>query len=235
MSIEARVARLDWQSIARDLDTHGHAVTKPLLRAGECRSLRALYTEDSRFRSTIVMGPRRYGEGEYRYFANPLPDLVSTLRETFYPHLAEIANRWAETLGEDARFPGTLAGLRALCHANGQTRPTPLLLRYEAEGYNCLHQDLYGDIHFPLQVACLLSRPERDFSGGEFLLVEQRPRAQSVGHAIALEQGACVVFPVRDRPIPSKRGFTRARVRHGVSRIHGGHRMTLGLIFHDAH
>jgi hypothetical protein len=180
------------------------------------------------------MARYRFGEGEYQYFAEPLPPLVAALRRLLYEPLAEIANRWSEALQRDSRFPPRLDQFLALCRSHGQTRPTPLLLRYEAEGYNCLHQDLYGPLHFPLQVTCLLSEPGRDFDGGEFLLVEQRPRAQSRGHAVSLEQGAAVVFPVRERPTPSKRGFARLQIRHGLSRLRSGQRMALGLIFHDA-
>jgi hypothetical protein len=180
------------------------------------------------------MARYRFGEGEYQYFAEPLPPLVETLRRQLYEPLAVIANRWSEALQQDARFPDRLDQFLALCRSHGQTRPTPLLLRYEAEGYNCLHQDLYGPIYFPLQVTCLLSEPGQDFEGGEFLLLEQRPRAQSRGHVVALEQGAAVVFPVRERPTPSKRGFARLQVRHGISRLRSGQRMALGIIFHNA-
>ena len=180
------------------------------------------------------MARYRFGEGEYRYFAEPLPELVATLRGLLYEPLSAIANRWSKALQHDASYPDHLDEFLALCRSHGQARPTPLLLRYEAEGYNCLHQDLYGPIHFPLQLTCLLSEPGQDFAGGEFLLVEQRPRAQSRGHVVPLAQGASVVFPVRERPVPSTRGFTRVQIRHGVSRIRSGERMALGILFHDA-
>ena len=233
-TIEARLARLDWPALAGDLDRLGYARTSPLLSPAECRVLRDFYTDSRLFRSRIEMARYRFGEGEYQYFAEPLPPLVATLRRLLYEPLAEIANRWSEALGRDFRFPPRLDQFLALCRRHGQTRPTPLLLRYEAEGYNCLHQDLYGPVHFPLQVTCLLSEPGRDFEGGEFLLVEQRPRAQSRGHVVALEQGAAVVFPVRERPTPSKRGLARLQIRHGISRLRSGNRVALGLIFHDA-
>jgi len=232
--VKAQADRLDWAAIARDLDRLGYATTPPLLLPGECRALRDAYTDPSLFRSRIEMARYRFGEGEYQYFAEPLPELVATLRRVLYEPLALIANRWSGALQRDARYPEQLAEFLRLCHGHGQSRPTPLLLRYEAEGYNCLHQDLYGPIHFPLQVTCLLSEPGRDFEGGEFLLVEQRPRAQSRGSAISLEQGAGVIFPVRERPVPSKRGFARVQMRHGVSRLRSGERMALGIIFHDA-
>jgi hypothetical protein len=232
--VKAQADRLDWPTIARDLDHLGYATTPPLLVPEECRALRHAYTDPSLFRSRIEMARYRFGAGEYQYFAEPLPEPVATLRRVLYQPLAVIANRWSSALRRDARYPEQLAEFLQLCHSQGQFRPTPLLLRYEAEGYNCLHQDLYGPIHFPLQVTCLLSEPGRDFEGGEFLLVEQRPRAQSRGSAISLEQGAGVIFPVRERPVPSKRGFARAQMRHGISRLRRGERMALGIIFHDA-
>jgi hypothetical protein len=229
-----RVERLDWRAIARDLDGLGYATTPVLLSSGECRALRDAYTDPNLFRSRVEMARYRFGEGEYRYFAEPLPELVATLRRLLYEPLSVIANRWSQALQRDASYPDHLDEFLALCRSHGQARPTPLLLRYEAEGYNCLHQDLYGPIHFPLQVTCLLSEPGQDFTGGEFLLVEQRPRAQSRGHVVPLVQGASVVFPVRERPVPAKRGFARVQVRHGVSRIRSGERMALGILFHDA-
>jgi len=233
-TIGVRVGGLDWQAIARDLDHLGFATTPPLLSVSECRALCASYTDPSLFRSRIEMARYRFGEGEYQYFAEPLPALVATLRRLLYEPLAAIANRWSEALERDTRYPDRLEEFLALCHRHGQTRPTPLLLRYESEGYNCLHQDLYGSVHFPLQMTCLLSEPGRDFEGGEFLLVEQRPRAQSRGHVVPLEQGASVLFPVRERPVPSKRGFARVQIPHGVSRLRRGARMARGIIFHDA-
>jgi uncharacterized protein len=233
-AVEARVGRLDWQAIAQDLDRLGYATTPALLSPSECRALRNAYTDPNLFRSRIEMARYRFGEGEYQYFAEPLPDLVASLRRLLYEPLAVIANRWSKALQQDAPYPDRLDEFLAICRSHGQGRPTPLLLRYETEGYNCLHQDLYGPVHFPLQVTCLLSEPGQDFQGGEFLLVEQRPRAQSRGHVVPLGQGACVVFPVRERPVPSKRCFARVQIRHGVSRLRSGQRMALGIIFHDA-
>lgn len=233
-TVEACVARLDWQALAQDLDRLGYATTPALLSPTQCRALREAYTDPNLFRSRVEMARYRFGEGEYRYFAEPLPPLVATLRRLFYEPLAAIANRWSLALRREAPYPHHLDEFLALCRGHGQTRPTPLLLRYEAEGYNCLHQDLYGPIHFPLQMTGLLSEPGEDFEGGEFLLVEQRPRAQSRGHVVTLEQGAFVVFPVRERPVPSKRGFARLQIRHGISRLRRGQRMALGIIFHNA-
>jgi hypothetical protein len=229
-----RVAALDWDAIGRALDDAGHAVTPPLLRAAECDALIAMFGEDRRFRSTVDMGRHRFGEGCYRYFAEPLPPLVAALRTSLFPRLAPIANGWAEALGTRERWPADLARWLATCATKGQERPTPLLLRYVAGGYNCLHQDLYGALAFPLQVAIALSRPGTDYDGGEFLLVEQRPRAQSRGEAIVLERGAAIVFPNRHRPVSGTRGAYRVTVRHGVSRIRRGERLALGIIFHDA-
>ncbi len=233
-AVSARLARLDWEAIAGALDEHGYAITPPLITAGECVALTRLYADAGRFRTVIDMARYRFGVGEYRYFAAPLPPLVAALRTRLYPHLASIANHWMARLGETMRYPADLVTFLARCAAEKQTRPTPLLLRYTAGGYNCLHQDLYGAIAFPLQLTCMLGRPGRDFTGGEFLLVEQRPRAQSRGEAIALERGAVVIFPNRHRPIAGARGWYRATVRHGVSRVRSGERMTLGVIFHDA-
>jgi hypothetical protein len=232
--LRRRIARLGWQQLSADLDDHGHAVTGPLLGPAECRALQALWPRDELFRSTIDMAPRRFGVGRYRYFAAPLPPLVRAAREALYPPLAAIANRWQRELGRPPDFPPRLAGFLERCRAGGQTRPTPLLLRYEAGGCNHLHQDRYGALAFPLQVALLLSRPGRDFQGGEFLLVEQRPRRQSRGEAIALAQGRAVIFPNAERPVRGARGFHRAQVRHGASRVRAGTRFVLGIIFHDA-
>lgn len=230
-----RVASLDWARIGEELDRHGAAATgAPLLAPGECRALAALYAQEEGFRSRIVMARHGFGRGEYKYFAEPLPSPVAALRESLYPRLAPIANRWAETLGEARRYPPTLAAFRAECHAAGQTRPTPLLLRYGPGDYNCLHQDLYGALAFPLQVAVLLSAPGRDFGGGEFVLTEQRPRMQSRVEVVPLAQGEGVVFAVRHRPVQGTRGPYRVAMRHGVSRIRAGERFTLGVIFHDA-
>ena len=205
-----------------------------LLTAAECGHLKALYPDDRSFRSRVDMERHRFGAGEYKYFAHPLPPLVEELRSAAYPHLARVANRWAEALGVTPSFPPRLEDFLARCHAAGQRRPTPLLLRYETGGYNTLHQDLYGEVAFPLQLAVFLSQPDRDYTGGEFLLVEQRPRAQSVGEALLLGEGEAVVFANRHRPARSARGFYRAAVRHGVSRVRSGQRFTLGVIFHDA-
>lgn len=229
-----RVADLSWSAIAEDLGNFGHATTGPLLDADLCRRIAGWYEERKPFRSRIVMERHAYGRGEYKYFDYPLPEEVATLRESLYRHLAPIANGWATLLGTGMSYPETLAGYLRQCHEAGQTRPTPLLLRYEAEGYNCLHQDLYGSFVFPLQIAILLSEPGEDFEGGEFVLVEQRPRQQSRAEVVPLRRGEAVIFAVRDRPRQGTRGIHRAILRHGVSRIRRGHRFTLGLIFHDA-
>jgi hypothetical protein len=232
--LRQRVARLDWPRLSAELDELGHARSGPLLTAAECRAFSELWPRDELFRSTVEMAPRRFGVGRYRYFAEPLPAPVAALRAAFYPRLARIANGWQRALGAQPEFPLRLADFLARCRAHGQARPTPLLLRYEAGGYNCLHQDRYGEIAFPLQVAILLSRPGRDFRGGEFLLVEQRARQQSRGEAITLEEGEAVIFPNAVRPVRGARGVQRAQVRHGASRLHAGERRVLGLIFHDA-
>jgi hypothetical protein len=232
--IEARVAEIDWPRLAEALDEEGHARLPALLTAPECRELSGLYGDAERFRKRVDLGRHRFGVGEYQYFARPLPPLVAALRTHLYPPLAGIANGWFERLGSEERFPDTLARFATRCGEHEQTRPTPLLLRYQAGGYNRLHQDLYGEVVFPLQLTCLLSRPERDFTGGEFLLLEQRPRQQSLGEAIALSCGEGVVFPCRERPVAGARGPYRAQMRHGVSRVRWGERTTLGIIFHDA-
>lgn len=233
-SIHARIGRLDWQALGAALDERGHAVTPPLLDARECRELADLYADARRFRKTVDMARMSYGDGQYRYFADPLPPAVAALRDALYPPLAVVANEWWERLGEDERFPDRFGDFRARCEARGQREPTPLLLDYTAGGYNCLHQDVYGELAFPLQCACLLSSPGEDFTGGEFVLVEQRPRMQSRVEVVALPRGAFVVFPNQKRPVAGKRGWYRVQVRHGVSRVLGGHRRTLGIIFHDA-
>ncbi len=233
-AIESRVAGLDWEAIARDLDAHGAATTGPLLSPSECAALAAAYDEPGLYRSRIIMARHGFGRGEYQYFAAPLPATVAGLRAALYPPLAKIANRWNEQLGLDARFPDTHEDFLAICHAAGQTRPTPLILKYEAGDYNCLHQDLYGDLVFPLQVAFLLSEPGRDFTGGEFVLTEQRPRMQSRAEVVSLRQGEGVIFPVHHRPVQGTRGVYRTNMRHGVSRLRSGRRFTLGIIFHDA-
>ncbi len=218
----------------RSLNTTGWAKTPRLLAPSECAELIRLWEDEDRFRARIEMARYRFGEGAYKYFQYPLPELVAELRALLYPPLAAIANRWQEALGERERYPERLEEYLARCHRAGQTRPTPLLLRYEAGGYNCLHQDLYGDLAFPLQVTCFLSRPDQDYTGGEFLLVEQRPRAQSRGEAIRGEQGEAVIFPTRYRPVRGARGHYRVVMRHGVSTVRSGERCTLGVIFHDA-
>jgi hypothetical protein len=225
---------LDWTRIAADLDAYGCAVTGALLTPEQCAALTARYDDDAHFRSRIVMARHGFGRGEYKYFAYPLPDAVATLRTALYPPLAAIANRWNETLGIDLRFPSEYAAYLARCHAAGQTRPTPLLLRYGPGDYNCLHQDLYGEHVFPLQLTVLLSRPGADFTGGEFLLTEQRPRMQSRAEVVPLGFGEGVIFAVHHRPVAGTRGPYRVTMRHGVSRIRTGRRHTLGIIFHDA-
>lgn len=234
VSVSRRVGDLDWQRVASDLDQDGCSTTARLLTAAECRRLGALYQDDGAFRSRVVMARYGFGEGEYRYLSYPLPGEVQTLRENLYPPLAAIANRWCKALGERTTFPATLAKYIARCHRSGQSRPTPLILRYGRGDYNCLHQDLYGELVFPLQVTVLLSNPERDFSGGEFMLVENRPRRQARGRVIRLRQGEAVIFPVRHRPVHGTRGYYRATMRHGVSALHTGERLALGIIFHDA-
>ena len=225
---------IDWEPAAAALDAHGCAVVRGLLDPAACRAYAQAYGEDARYRSRVVMERHGFGRGEYRYFAYPLPDALASLRTALYPPLAAIANRWHAALGIDTRFPAQHAQLLARCHAAGQRRPTPLILKYGAGDYNCLHQDLYGEHVFPLQVAVLLSRPGGDFTGGEFVLTEQRPRMQSRVEVVGLEQGDAVIFPVNVRPVNGTRGPYRVNMRHGVSRLHSGERHTLGIIFHDA-
>ena len=224
---------LDPESLAAAFSLRGYAV-RPMLDPATCRALEELYDQDSPFRKRIVMERHGYGRGEYKYFAYPLPAAVADLRTRMYPPLASVANQWRRALGMDEDFPATLDEYLARCHAAGQTRATPLLLRYGRDGFNCLHQDLYGDLVFPMQMVILLSDPDRDFTGGEFMLVEQRPRAQSRGEVVRLRQGEAVIFPVRERPVRGARGYHRVVMRHGVSRILSGNRHTLGIIFHDA-
>ncbi len=233
-TLAARVDDLDWTALTEAVGAVGFAETARLLTAGECRSLRALYTEEDRFRSTIDMARYRFGSGQYRYLARPLPELVARLREAFYPHLLRIARDWAGKLGRPAPWPDTLAEWLELCHRAGQTKPTPILLRYQAGDWNALHRDLYGELVFPLQVVVGLDQPDVDHEGGEFLMVEQRPRAQSRGHAATLRQGHGIVFTTRDRPVETARGWSSAAMRHGVSTLRSGTRHTLGLVFHDA-
>jgi len=229
-----RLERIDWTAAEAELDVHGCALIPRLLDAETCAAIAGWYDRAELFRSTVVMARHGFGRGEYRYFAYPLPDRIAGLRAALYPPLAAIANRWNATLGVQTRFPAGHADFLARCHAAGQTRPTPLLLRYGPGDYNCLHQDLYGEHVFPLQVAVLLSEPGRDFEGGEFVLTEQRPRMQSRAEVVPLRQGDAVVFPVRERPVRGGRGPYRVNLRHGVSRLRAGQRHTLGVIFHDA-
>jgi hypothetical protein len=232
-SVGLRVDALDWDRVEQSLWEFGYAHTQVVLTPGECDALVGLYDQDALFRNTVEMRRHGFGEGDYKYFKAPLPERVAELREALYPRLAPIANRWKEALAEAARFPPTLAEFLTVCVARGQTKPTPLLLHYEAGGYNCLHQDIYGEVAFPLQVAAFLSRPGVDYTGGEFLLVEQRPRAQSRGEALTPAQGELVIFTTRERPARGRRGFHRVNLRHGVSRIRTGRRYTLGVIFHE--
>lgn len=232
--IAARVAGLDWQAIACDLDRWGVATTGPLLSPAECRGLIAGYGDGDRYRSTVTMARHGFGQGEYRYFAYPLPEVVAGLRASLYPRLAAVANAWATRAAEDRRYPLQLQDWLAECHAAGQQRPTPLILRYGPGDYNCLHQDLYGEHVFPLQAAVLLSEPGREFTGGEFVLTEQRPRMQSRAEVVSLGRGEAVIFPVNRRPVQGTRGIYRTAMRHGVSRLRSGERYTLGIILHDA-
>jgi hypothetical protein len=234
----ARVAQaidaLDWPSLEANLNAFGAAVAPTLLAPQSCRAVAALYEDDARFRSRVVMAKHGFGRGEYKYFADPLPELVGALRRDLYPRLAPIANRWNEAMGVAVRYPADHEAYRARCREAGQTKPTPLLLRYGPGDYNCLHQDIYGELLFPLQIAILLSEPGRDFAGGEFVLTEQRPRMQSRAEVVNLKQGDGVIFAVRERPAQGARGAYRVVMRHGVSRLRSGERFTLGIIFHDA-
>ena len=232
--IPARVDALDWDQITTDLGGQGCAVLKGLLTPEECDAVAALYPDDSRFRSRVVMGRHGFGRGEYKYFSYPLPDLIAELRPALYARLTATANRWNETMGIEISYPPSHAAFLKRCHDAGQTRPTPLLLQYGEDDYNCLHQDLYGEHVFPIQVAILLSQPGRDFTGGEFVLTEQRPRMQSRPEVVPLTKGDAVVFAVHHRPVQGTRGPYRVNLRHGVSRIRSGHRHTVGVIFHDA-
>lgn len=229
-----RAAALDWAAIAGELDEFGSALTPRILSSAECESVAGLYDEVERFRSTVDMARYRYGSGRYRYFASPLPRLVQDLREAFYPRLLPIAREWAGRSGRPAPWPDTLGEWLGMCHEAGQTASTPLLLRYQGGDWNALHRDLYGDLVFPLQVVVGLDRPGVDYTGGEFLTVEQRPRAQSRGCATVLPQGHGIVFTTRDRPVRSARGWSSCPVRHGVSTVRSGRRRTLGLVFHDS-
>jgi hypothetical protein len=228
------VEEISWAQVVQDLDAQGNAVIKGILPADECDDVRALYSERRLFRSEVIMERHGFGRGEYRYFRYPLPDLIATLRTSLYPHLVPIANRWNEAMGVDSRYPATHADYIRRCHEAGQDKPTPLILKYETGDYNCLHQDLYGEHIFPLQVAVLLSEPERDFTGGEFVMTEQRPRMQSRPMVVPLRKGDGVVFAVHHRPVQGKKSVYRVNLRHGVSRLRSGSRQTLGIIFHDA-
>jgi uncharacterized protein len=232
--IEARVEACDWSRVSTDLDAQGWAMIHQLLMPGECKAIADLYESAGRFRSKVVMARHGFGRGEYKYFDYPLPDIISRFRTSIYRHLAPVANRWNETMGIEARYPETHALFLERCHEAGQTRPTPLLLRYGKDDYNCLHQDLYGEHVFPLQMAMLLSEPGEDFTGGEFVLTEQRPRMQSRPAVVPLRRGDAVMFAVHHRPVRGTRGSYRVVLRHGVSTLRSGHRHTLGIIFHDA-
>jgi len=229
-----RVDNFDWQQISRELDQQGNGLLKGLLTSKECDALSALYPEEEHFRSRIVMERFSFGRGEYKYFIYPLPGVVSEVRSALYPHLEPIANRWNELMGIDVRYPQDHSEFIARCHKAGQSKPTPLLLQYEPGDFNCLHQDLYGEHVFPIQITILLAQPGRDFSGGEFVLTEQRPRMQSRVEVVPLAKGDAVAFAVNCRPVQGKRGYYRVNFRHGVSRVRSGRRYTLGVIFHDA-
>jgi len=235
LSIAERIDALDWGSAEQTLSERGYAVTDPILSIAECNSLAALFKDAAHFRSHVIMERHRFGLGDYKYFANPLPELVAELRGSAYPHLADVANHWAEVLGKSAPpYPREHAAFLKICHKAGQTKPTPLILHYEAGGYNCLHQDLYGDVCFPLQMVFLLGQQGRDWDGGEFILVEQQPRAQSKPQVVVADCGQAIIFTTRYRPVKGSRGYYRVNLRHGVSRVHRGTRYTLGIIFHDA-
>lgn len=225
---------LDWARLTADLAARGSAVAQRVLGVEQCRALTAMYSQEAPFRSRVIMSRHGFGRGEYKYFTYPLPAVVSQLRSALYPHLAPIANEWNARLGIDVEYPGTHEAFLKRCHQAGQTLPTPLLLQYGQDDYNCLHQDIYGEHVFPLQIAILLSAPDQDFTGGEFVMTEQRPRMQTRAEVIPLKQGDGVIFAVRERPVQGTRGTYRVNLRHGVSRIRSGHRHTLGVIFHDA-
>jgi hypothetical protein len=234
LSTNTKIKSIDWERLYMDLDLQGFAVIKGLLQPAECDFVAALYGEEERFRKTVIMARHGYGRGEYRYFAYPLPDIVQNLRSSIYPKLAPIANRWNRTMKIDRQYPADHAEYLSICHKAGQNRPTPLILQYGEGDYNCLHQDLYGEHVFPLQLAILLSAPQQDFIGGEFIITEQRPRMQTKPSVVPLSQGDGVVFAVHHRPVEGSRGFYRVNLRHGVSQLHSGKRHTLGVIFHDA-
>jgi len=235
IAVKEKVDALDWMTAEDSLSARGYAVTAPILTAEDCAELIALYDDEKRFRSHVIMERYRFGVGDYKYFENPLPPVVARLRTAAYPHLAKIANRWAEALGErGAVYPLVHAEFLKICHKAGQNKPTPLMLHYEAGGYNCLHQDLYGEISFPLQMVFLLGQEGHDWAGGEFILVEQQPRAQSKAEVVRGNQGQAIIFTTRYRPVKGTRGYYRVNLRHGVSRVRRGTRYTLGVIFHDA-
>jgi hypothetical protein len=234
-NIAERIHAIDWARVSKDLDEQGHVITERFLSREECEAIAGLYVEDELFRSRIVMTRHGFGRGEYKYFSYPLPEVIADLRTSIYPHLVPIANRWKSLMGIEVRYPEKHADFIERCHEAGQVRPTPLLLQYGADDYNCLHQDLYGEHAFPLQLTVLLSEPDRDFTGGEFVMTEQRPRMQSRPIVAPLRQGDGVVFAVHHRPVQGTRGVYRVNLRHGVSRIRSGHRHTVGIIFHDAH
>ncbi len=233
-SAEARVAGYDWKNLSGDLSGFGYAIIEKLLSPGECRQIAGLYPDESHFRSHIHMARHGFGKGEYRYFKYPLPELLGSLRTALYPHLSGIANDWNSRMGKDERYPPEHASFLRKCHKAGQKRPTPLLLQYGPGDFNCLHQDLYGELAFPIQVAILLSDPATDFTGGEFVLTEQRPRMQSRAEVVPLRQGDAVAFAVHNRPVQGTKGNYRVNLRHGVSRLRSGQRHTVGIIFHDA-
>ena len=234
-AIHERMEALDWRAAEESLSARGYAVTTPLLTPEECKSIVALYSDEKHFRSHIIMERHRFGAGDYKYFSNPLPEIITELRTHAYPHLAPIANAWAKALGDEGKpFPSMHQAFLKICHKAEQNRPTPLLLHYEAGGYNCLHQDLYGEVAFPMQMVFLLGQPGREWDGGEFILVEQQPRAQSKAEVVAVNQGQAIIFTTRYRPVKGSRGCYRVNLRHGVSRVHRGTRYTLGIIFHDA-
>ena len=233
-TIDDRVEAVPWPRVYRDLNAEGNAVVKSLLSPDECDEVRALYDKEKTFRSQVIMERHGFGRGEYRYFSYPLPPLIAAMRTSVYPHLVSLANRWNEAMGIDVRYPATHADFIRRCHQAGQDKPTPLLLKYGVDDYNCLHQDLYGEHNFPLQLAVLLSEPEIDFTGGEFVLTEQRPRMQSRPVVVPLRKGDAVVFAVHHRPVQGRKSVYRVNLRHGVSRLRSGNRYTLGVIFHDA-
>jgi len=233
-ALALQTGTIDWHRVGEELDSHGCAVLAGVLTADDCSALAKSYDDPTLFRSRVVMGQHGFGRGEYKYFTYPLPDLVAALRQALYPPLAAIANRWNTAMGLDVQFPNDHQAFLARCHAAGQTKPTPLVLQYTQGDYNCLHQDVYGEHVFPLQVAFLLSEPGREFTGGEFVLTEQRPRMQSRVEVVPFHRGDGVIFPVRHRPVRGTRNVYRVNMRHGVSRLRSGRRYTLGVIFHDA-